>query len=120
MRQLSRRPLPLTVCLLLLGSWLLVSIPVLGLAAIPSAWGNALAVGVALVVMAVLRHFTRDLFEKIRWIVVGLGGWLFASPFAVGYFHVDEAMWNALVVGALTMVTSVLVVALPTRQQARG
>lgn len=118
MRHIVRRPSWITVYLLVVGIWLLVSVPLLGLGEITGAWANAVVVGAAVIILAVMRHLGREYFEKVRWMVMGLGGWLVASPFVAGYFWLDAALYNAVVAGCLLIVGSILSVAVPTRQQA--
>lgn len=33
------------------------------------------------------------------WVMFGLGVWLIASPFVLGYSHVPLALWNSIIAG---------------------
>ncbi len=66
---------------ILLGVWVAVSPFVLGLSRSAAIWNNV-AVGVALVVVAVVGIWADEAFQGLG---VLLGAWLFESPFILGF-----------------------------------
>lgn len=118
MRQLVRRPAYITVFLSVVGLWLIVAAPLLGLTAVSAAWTNAVVVGAALMLLAVIRHLVPRYFEKVRWMALALGGWLIASPYVAGYAYLEAGLWNAVVVGAVLIVGVITAVAIPKPRQA--
>lgn len=41
--------------------------------------------------------------KTLNWWVLGLGGWLILASLIFGYWSVPAAMWNAIIVGVLTI-----------------
>jgi len=82
------------------GIWLIASPWVLGLSWPPAARGNALLVGIAVLILAAIR-LTTPHTTVLSWINVLLGIWLVISPFLLGFYVVSSATGNALVLGGL-------------------
>ena len=73
-----RPPWPATA-LLALGAWLVVSPLVLGTAQITAGATSAVTSGLALIVLAVWAHVTRNRIPAML-IVLAFGGWLLVAP----------------------------------------
>lgn len=41
--------------------------------------------------------------KTLNWWIVGLGGWLILASLIFGYWNVPVAIWNAIIVGVLTI-----------------
>jgi len=41
--------------------------------------------------------------KTLNWWIVGLGGWLILASLIFGYWSVPAAIWNAIIVGVLTI-----------------
>lgn len=80
-----------------LGLWLAVSPWLLGYAAYPAATGNAAFAGLALALAA---HFEASCEISINWLNLGVGVWLLAAPFLLGFDAVAVAVANCVAVGA--------------------
>ena len=77
-RDRRRPPWPVTA-LLVLGAWLVVSPLVLGTAQITAGATSAVTSGLALIVLAVWAHVTRNRIPPML-IVLAFGGWLLLAP----------------------------------------
>lgn len=66
---------------IILGLWVAVSPFILGFTQNIARWNNV-AVGIALVLIALASNLRDEAFETL---VVPLGAWLFASPFLLGF-----------------------------------
>lgn len=90
----------------IVGLWEVLAPPILGYTATPAAAGNAIIVGVTLIILAVMD----DLMENagtdktLDWVNGVVGVWLVMSPFALGYSTVTAALWNDIIVGAVVIV----------------
>ncbi len=113
-----RRPSAMTLIFVLSGLWLALSPYILGFAWHTTAWWNALVIGIALVILGVIRFASREQFEGLRWTALVLGAWMVASPFVVEYVVVTAAMWNAIIIGAVMIVASLL--PMESREARRG
>ncbi len=97
------RPSLTTALFFVAGGWLALSPYLLGFSWHAAAIGNAIVIGIALMVLAVIRYINPRRFQGVRWTALILGGWLIASPFATDYYTIGEAMWNAVLVGGLVL-----------------
>lgn len=88
---------------MVLGAWLIVAPWMLGFRE-QIAQRNALWVGLAVIIVAIVAMF----WPLTRFLNTALGAWLFASPFALSYESDRWMTWNALAVGALTLVFSLV------------
>lgn len=100
------------------GIWLAASPYILGFSVHPDAWWNALLVGLCMVILAIIRAASPERFAGLRWTALVLGAWLVASPFIADYHYVGPAMWNAIIVGAVIILSATSSAAFPARQQA--
>lgn len=92
---------------LILGLWLVLSPWLLGFSGTPAALWNALLIGVAVGLMALLHLRDGPMWEE--WVKVILGVWLILSPWVLGFSGVANAMWNAVIVGLLVGVLALSV-----------
>jgi hypothetical protein len=74
---------------------------------------NFWSVGVIVIVSTALA--LRDLRPWEEWANIGLGAWLFLSPWALGFSQNSGLFWNAVLSGAAIMVLSAA--ALPVAQR---
>ena len=109
----ARRPTFLTTLFVLTGVWLAVSPYVLGFSWNVAAWWNAVIIGIALVILGLVRFGSPEKFQGLRWTALILGAWMIASPFAAEYAEVTMAMWNAIFVGSLVVIISMIPMELP-------
>jgi hypothetical protein len=90
----------------LLGVWLLAAPFLMNYSG--SAGGvatrNSVAVGVALIVVALVGVLKR--LPRRRWLALGLGVWLILSPFVLGYAGAEAAAWNAIITGIVMTVAA--------------
>ena len=84
-----------------LGAWLLLSPWALGFSNDPVALGNAVIVGLALVVAALGAMLVPQAWEE--WSEAALGLWLIVSPWALGFSALGNAMLVALATGAVVL-----------------
>ncbi len=86
---------------LVVGLWLIVSPWLLSFAATSAAMWNAVLFGaiIAVLALAALMRF-RDWEE---WVGMAVGVWLVVSPWVLGFAATRMAMWNAVIVGILTL-----------------
>ncbi len=87
---------------LVLGVWLAASPWILGFADMPFAMWNAVILGVAIVVYALVEMGVPRAWEE--WISMAMGAWLVMSPFVLNFSANSMASWNAIVVGVLIAV----------------
>lgn len=113
-----RLPDAVTSLFFLSGLWLAASPYILDFAWHPAAWWNAVVIGVALVALALVRFAYPRRFEGLRWTVLILGAWIVASPYVANYNHVEAATWNAIVIGILTIFTTLAAAARPATRPA--
>lgn len=114
----ARRSRVIHIVLLASGLWLAASPYVLGFGWHAVAWWNAVVVGLCMVVLALLRFSNLLQLQGLRWTALVLGGWLLVSPFATEYVAVEMAMWNAVLVGGLIIVSAASAVQRPVRRPA--
>ena len=94
----------------LAGIWLIAAPFWLGYAGLERALANDVAVGVAIVVLGLVRAGAPLRNEALSWIVATLGVWLVAAPFVLATTRdpdvpgVAAAFWNDLLVGILVIV----------------
>ncbi len=74
---------------------------------------NFWIVGAAITISAALA--LRDLRPWEEWTNLGLGAWVFISPWALGYSQVPNLFWNSILVGAAVIVLSAA--AIPVAQK---
>jgi hypothetical protein len=91
---------PASLLNLLAGIWLIISSWVLGFSGVPVAVGNAVILGIAVLVLAAIRLGTTGT-NGISWLNLILGIWLIISPFVLGFSGAAGAMGNAVVLGIL-------------------
>jgi hypothetical protein len=92
------------------GIWLIVSPWVLGFAGRGVPLWDALLVGVAVAVLALIRLRTPGA-TGLSWINLFLGIWLILSPFVLGFTTASAAMSNAIFLGILVSMFSALALA---------
>ncbi len=107
---------------LVLGLWILASPWVLQLTTAVGAevtggatnnavtWNLSL-VGIVVAALAVASIFAFQAWEE--WTNVGLGVWLFVSPWVLGFSSSTLLMWNAVIAGALIVILAGWAIALP-------
>ncbi len=85
-----------------LGLWLAVSPWIVGYSEHEAATANAAFIGLALALAA---HFEAT-FDQIsaEWLNLGIGLWLVAAPFVVGFAAASVAAANSIAVGTLAAV----------------
>lgn len=85
-----------------LGLWLAVSPWIVGYSEHEAATGNAAFIGLALALAA---HFEAT-FDQIsaEWLNLGIGLWLVAAPFVIGFAAASVAAANSIAVGTLVVV----------------
>lgn len=106
-------PSPVTLVFVVAGLWLVLAPHLLGFGWHEAALGHSTVIGGAVVVMAVLRHVSRERFEKLRWTLLVLGAWMIASPFVTTFFHIEAARWSAVIGGAAILVGAIVATAAP-------
>ncbi|AEV16664.1 MAG: SPW repeat protein [Thermus sp.] len=84
---------------LVLGVWLILSPWLLGFSGTAAAMWNAVILGVAVGLMALLHLRGGPMWEE--WLNVLLGVWLILSPWLLGFSGLTNATWNAILVGIL-------------------
>lgn len=86
---------------LIFGLWLFIAPWVLQPPATTgdSAVWNLWIVGIAVAVFALAAMFAFQVWEE--WVNVGLGVWLLASPWILGFSSVSALTWNAVILGVL-------------------
>jgi multisubunit Na+/H+ antiporter MnhE subunit len=82
-----------------LGAWLVVAPWALGTTSDDASSWNAWIVG-SLVALVALWALAAPDSAAAEWTNVALGAWLIVAPFALAFTGVDEAAWNAWIVGA--------------------
>jgi hypothetical protein len=88
------------------GLWEVVSPYFLNYTTTTVAMWNAIIVGAVLIVLAVWAALSEAfrLDRNLEWVNAVLGVWLILSPFALSYWAVVAAMWNAIIVGVVVIV----------------
>jgi len=86
---------------LVLGLWVFIAPWVLQQSATAGdgAMWNLWIVGIAVAVFALAAMFAFQVWEE--WVNVGLGIWLLASPWILGFSSASILTWNAVILGAL-------------------
>jgi hypothetical protein len=89
----------------LAGLWTLVSPFVLNFSDLTLAMWNAIIVGILLVVFGGWAALYKDVNTNkiLDWINIGLGLWLIASPFILGYSTLAAALWSSIISGLLVI-----------------
>jgi hypothetical protein len=88
----------------LLGAWLFISPWVLDYTATGDAATNAWIVGGAIAVLAAVVATTG--VRSLAWSNIALGAWLCISPWVLGFTGVQDASWNAWIVGVLAVIVA--------------
>jgi hypothetical protein len=88
----------------LLGAWLFISPWVLDYTAADDATANAWVIGGAIAVLAAIVAVTG--VRSLAWSNIALGVWLFVSPWALGFAGLQDASWNAWIVGVLAVIVA--------------
>lgn len=83
----------------LLGLWLIASPWMLGFMDARAASWNSWIAGSIVTVAALAALLTFHSWEE--WVNMALGVWLIVSPWVLGFSHLQNALWNAIVVGLL-------------------
>jgi hypothetical protein len=91
---------PASALNLIAGIWLIISPWLLGYYGLPVALWGTLLVGIAVVVLAVIRMATTGTVG-LSWLNLFLGIWLIISPFVLGFSEAARAMGNAVILGIL-------------------
>ena len=92
---------------LLLGMWIVISPWVLGYSQAPDAVWNAVVVGTAIAILALIRTASPLQFEGLSWVNFVLGGWLIVSPLVLSYERLDSVTAltaNNVIVGLLVLI----------------
>jgi hypothetical protein len=90
------------------GIWLFISPFILGFSGVGTALWNALIIGVAITIMALVRVTNPLQYEGVSWMNFVLGIWLVISPFILAYSWVGVALWNSIIVGAIVLVLAAI------------
>jgi len=103
------------------GLWLIAAPWVLGYSDSVGFW-NDLLVGIALVVVAALKTAQPVRFQKLGWLIVGLGIWLMVAPFLLQYgagvYSINPPLWNDATVGVFVAVLGWLSAGMTSRSAA--
>ena len=86
---------------LVLGLLILASPWAVGIAELPTPAMNAVIVGLAVAFLSIIALGALEKWEE--WLNVGLGAWLMASPWALGYSHLDQATAVHMGLGVLVI-----------------
>jgi hypothetical protein len=41
-----------------------------------------------------------------HWLMIGIGGWTLASPWVLGFYELNLAVWNTLIVGCVIILVT--------------
>lgn len=82
-----------------LGAWQTFSPFILGYTSSAVALGNAVLVGVTILVLASYRMLRPAGSRCPSWVVLALGVWLAVLPWVLGITSVTAAMWNDVTIG---------------------
>lgn len=85
----------------LAGLWLIAAPFVLNFEGSNVAQWNHIAVGAAVVLIALVRASDPDHREGMSWVSVVLGVWMIAAPFVLAYSGITEALTNSIVTGVI-------------------
>jgi hypothetical protein len=91
---------PASVLNLLAGVWLIISPWALSFSGVLRPTWDAVAVGIAVGVLAIIRLGTEGT-QGLSWINLVLGIWMLISPFVLDFVGSTVAMWNAVLLGIL-------------------
>jgi|ERR1043165_232993 hypothetical protein len=89
----------------LAGIWLIVAAWVLGFGGVPVAAMDTLLVGIAVLVLAVIR-LAMEGTTGLSWLNFVVGIWLLISPFVLRFNNITAAMTNAVIFGVLVLAFS--------------
>jgi hypothetical protein len=95
---------------LLLAIWLFISPWVLNFypgssSSVAQAAWNAWILGIVIGVFSIAALVKARPWEE--WINLLAGAWVFISPWVLGYASTPQALWNALVIGALVFILAI-------------
>lgn len=90
------------------GVWLIVSPWVLHFSANQTAMIDAVVVGIVVGVLALVHAFATMRATWLSWVNAIVAIWLFVSPWVLGFSTDTTPFWNALVLGAIVFVLSVV------------
>jgi hypothetical protein len=95
---------------LLLAIWLFISPWVLHFypgasSSMPQAAWNAWILGIVIGVFSIAALVKARPWEE--WVNLIAGAWVFISPWVLGYASTPQALWNALVIGALVFILAI-------------
>lgn len=105
MEQRNKSSIAFNLLNFLLGIWTIFSASLLGFSSQPAAGWNNVSVGLAVLILALLRTTTGNVPSFINAL---LGLWLIASPFALGFAHFGMALWNNVILGAVICVVALV------------
>lgn len=90
-----------------IGVWLILAPFILGYSGLPAPMWNAVVCGVLIVVLGGIR--TSGILQNVglSYTNSGIGAWLIAAPFVLGYSNLPAPMWNDIVVGVLVLVLGI-------------
>jgi len=91
---------------LILGVWLLVSPAVLFMGG-GIATSNAVLCGLAVIAVSAWSLTTRATNVVPAWLNLVLGAWMAVSAWVLGFADFPAALWNAVIVGLLLMVSAI-------------
>jgi hypothetical protein len=83
------------------GIWLCISPHIMGFTHLYQALWNGLLVGVAVILLSVVRLSNSARLQALSWINVLLGAWLIVAPFALRYDSVALPRWNDIILGII-------------------
>lgn len=71
----------------------------------PALW-NAVVVGIALFILAIssARTTSPSTAAGLDWTNAGIGVWLILAPFILRYANIEQAVWNAIIVGLAVVI----------------
>src|SRR5262249_7978777 len=87
----------------LAGIWLIIAAWVLGFSHLRVAMWDSVLVGIAVLVLAVVRLSTVGT-SGLSWVNFLLGLWLIISPFVLGFSAASAAMTDAIILGIVVAV----------------
>lgn len=90
-----------------IGVWLILAPFVLGYSGLPAPMWNDVVCGVLIVVLGGIR--TSGILQNVglSYTNAGIGAWLIAAPFVLGYSNLPAPMWNDIAVGVLVLVLGI-------------
>lgn len=90
-----------------IGVWLILAPFILGYSGLPAPMWNDVVCGVLIVVLGGIR--TSGILQNVglSYTNAGIGAWLIAAPFVLGYSNLPAPMWNDIAVGVLVLVLGI-------------